>query len=139
MEERVFPLDPNNDISDFDILNWWKTNGRKCPILKDIAWDILAVPVCKVTSQTPFSTSGRVLGLQTWSKKDLCLRLVMVWNERYAYAVTNSQMGLKYFLILIFEVGLSSDSLPTTLTPAQCTSFYDEESEPDTDEVHNCI
>uniref|UniRef100_A0A803N0K1 BED-type domain-containing protein n=1 Tax=Chenopodium quinoa TaxID=63459 RepID=A0A803N0K1_CHEQI len=48
-------------VQDFDILNWWKTNGGTYPILQKIARDILSIPVFTVGSESAFSTSGRVL------------------------------------------------------------------------------
>ena len=46
---------------EFDILAWWKSNGPKYPTLQCIARDILAIPVSIVTSESAFSTSGRLL------------------------------------------------------------------------------
>ncbi|CAI8612990.1 unnamed protein product [Vicia faba] len=45
----------------FDILNWWKVNSNKYPILGQMARDILAMPVSTVASESAFSTGGRVL------------------------------------------------------------------------------
>ncbi|RYQ83566.1 hypothetical protein Ahy_B10g102299 [Arachis hypogaea] len=45
----------------FDILNWWKVNSTKFPILGQIARDVLAMPVSTVASESAFSTGGRVL------------------------------------------------------------------------------
>ncbi|KAL2247132.1 UNVERIFIED_CONTAM: Zinc finger BED domain-containing protein RICESLEEPER 1, partial [Sesamum indicum] len=45
----------------FDILNWWRVNAQRFPILSKMAWDILAVPVSTVASESAFSTGGRVL------------------------------------------------------------------------------
>ena len=45
----------------FDILVWWKENGPKYPILSSIARDILAIPVSTVTSESIFSTGGKVV------------------------------------------------------------------------------
>ncbi|KAH9777022.1 BED-type domain-containing protein [Citrus sinensis] len=47
--------------SDFDILNWWKVNQGKYPILAQMAKDILAVLVTTAASESTFSTGGRVL------------------------------------------------------------------------------
>ncbi|KAE8657562.1 hypothetical protein F3Y22_tig00116989pilonHSYRG00276 [Hibiscus syriacus] len=49
-------------VDDFDILNWWKTNGNNYPTLQQIAKDILSIPVSTVPSESAFSTSGRVIG-----------------------------------------------------------------------------
>lgn len=57
LEEGVLPRSQN-----FDILNWWKTNGVKYPNLQKMARDILAIPVSTVASESAFSTSGRIVG-----------------------------------------------------------------------------
>lgn len=35
-------------VDDFDILNWWKTNGHSYPILQQIVRDIMSIPVSTV-------------------------------------------------------------------------------------------
>ncbi|CAN0843228.1 Zinc finger BED domain-containing protein RICESLEEPER 2 [Linum grandiflorum] len=45
----------------FDVLGWWKVNAFKCPILSEMANDILAVPISTVALESCFSTGGRVL------------------------------------------------------------------------------
>lgn len=57
LEEPVLP-DSNEE---FDILNWWKTNGLKYPIMQMIARDFLAIPISTVASESSFSTGGRIL------------------------------------------------------------------------------
>jgi hypothetical protein len=45
----------------FDILNWWKVNSTKFPVLAHIACIVLAIPITTVASESAFSTKGRVL------------------------------------------------------------------------------
>ncbi|KAK4276763.1 hypothetical protein QN277_014874 [Acacia crassicarpa] len=47
--------------SKFDLLAWWKVNACKYKVLSLIARDMLAVPVSTVSSESAFSTGGRVL------------------------------------------------------------------------------
>jgi hypothetical protein len=54
--EDVEPKDPN-----FDILNWWRVNAPKFPLLARISRDVLAIPITTVPSESVFSTGGRVL------------------------------------------------------------------------------
>ncbi|XP_022889196.1 zinc finger BED domain-containing protein DAYSLEEPER-like [Olea europaea var. sylvestris] len=56
LEEPLFPRTEN-----FKILNWWKINSAKFPILGKIARDILAVPATIVASEATFSVRGRVI------------------------------------------------------------------------------
>jgi hypothetical protein len=45
----------------FNILTWWKGKTNKYHVLSRIARDILAIPVSTVSSESAFSTGGRVL------------------------------------------------------------------------------
>jgi hypothetical protein len=45
----------------FDILNWWKVNSGKYPVLSRLAKDVLVVQVSTVASESAFSNSGRVV------------------------------------------------------------------------------
>ncbi|KAL0295924.1 UNVERIFIED_CONTAM: putative AC transposase [Sesamum radiatum] len=47
------------------ILDWWKTNSPKLPILAKITSDILAVPATTVASEAAFSIGGRVID-ESW-------------------------------------------------------------------------
>ncbi|KAI5313590.1 hypothetical protein L3X38_042766 [Prunus dulcis] len=49
------------DVEEFDILNWWRVNASKYLVLATIAWDVLAIPVSTVASESTFSTGGRTL------------------------------------------------------------------------------
>jgi len=45
----------------FDILNWWKTQGVRYPILVRMARDVLAIPATTVASESVFSLGGRIV------------------------------------------------------------------------------
>ncbi|GJU61935.1 zinc finger BED domain-containing protein RICESLEEPER 2 [Tanacetum coccineum] len=49
------------DDEDFDILNWWKLNSPRFPIVSRMAKDILSIQVSTVASESAFSASGRIL------------------------------------------------------------------------------
>ena len=42
----------------FNILNWWKMNCTRYPILATLVRDVLATPVSSVASESAFSTGG---------------------------------------------------------------------------------
>ncbi|GJR01522.1 putative leucine-rich repeat domain-like protein [Tanacetum coccineum] len=50
----------NEDVEDesdkFDILNWWKVNSPRFPVLSLLARDVLAIPISTVASKSVFST-----------------------------------------------------------------------------------
>jgi hypothetical protein len=48
---------------EFDILAWWKTEGKEYQILSKLAQDVFAVPVSSVASESAFSTGGRVINV----------------------------------------------------------------------------
>ncbi|CAN1825524.1 Zinc finger BED domain-containing protein RICESLEEPER 2, partial [Linum perenne] len=45
----------------FNVLDWWKLNSHRYPILSQMARDVLVVPISTVSSDSAFSTGGRVL------------------------------------------------------------------------------
>ncbi|GKD41656.1 zinc finger BED domain-containing protein RICESLEEPER 2 [Tanacetum coccineum] len=44
-----------------DILQWWKVNGPRFPIVSKMARDILAIQISTVASEAAFSTDGCIL------------------------------------------------------------------------------
>jgi len=58
----MYLKDAKESIDDsFDLLGWWKMNSTKYKVLSRIAKDVLVVPVSTVSSESAFSTGGRVL------------------------------------------------------------------------------
>jgi hypothetical protein len=51
--------DSNDDK--LDILGWWKINASKYKILSKLTQHVLAIPISTVTSESAFSTGGRIL------------------------------------------------------------------------------
>jgi hAT family C-terminal dimerisation region len=45
----------------FDVLDWWKVNYVKFPILSKFLRDILSISISTVASESAFSAGGRVL------------------------------------------------------------------------------
>ncbi|PIA25928.1 hypothetical protein AQUCO_10200001v1 [Aquilegia coerulea] len=56
LEEPVFPRNV-----DFDILNWWKVNAPKYPILSLMARDVLGIPMSTVEFDSVFNIGERLL------------------------------------------------------------------------------
>ncbi|KAM3221584.1 zinc finger BED domain-containing protein RICESLEEPER 2-like [Capsicum annuum] len=62
-EDQEPVLEPGSECEseDFDILNWWKVNSPRFPIISQLARDVLAIPMSSVASKYAFSTGGRIL------------------------------------------------------------------------------
>ncbi|GKB14705.1 zinc finger BED domain-containing protein RICESLEEPER 2-like protein [Tanacetum coccineum] len=59
--DRYLNEDVEDESEKFDILNWWKVNSPRFPVLSLLARDVLAIPISTVASESVFSTGGRVL------------------------------------------------------------------------------
>ncbi|XP_076937151.1 zinc finger BED domain-containing protein RICESLEEPER 2-like [Bidens hawaiensis] len=59
--EKYLGEDREPKDSRFDILQWWKVQQCRYPVLARMARDILAIPLSTVASESVFSTGGRVL------------------------------------------------------------------------------
>ncbi|KAF1889093.1 hypothetical protein Lal_00043312 [Lupinus albus] len=99
LEEDVIKRTP-----DFNILNWWKTNGIMYPTLQAIAKDLLAIPISTVASESAFSTSGRILSPHrsrlNWTTLEalMCVRS-WLWSVENAGNL-NSSLREEYATVL---------------------------------------
>jgi hypothetical protein len=62
--ELLIYLDESNvsiDEEHFDLLNYWKVNSHRFPVVSSMAKRFLAVPASSVSSESTFSTRGRIL------------------------------------------------------------------------------
>ncbi|TVU48891.1 hypothetical protein EJB05_00173, partial [Eragrostis curvula] len=59
--DRYLDENPIPRSKEFDVLQWWKGNSSKYPILARIARDVLAIPASSVASEAAFSTGKRII------------------------------------------------------------------------------
>ena len=59
--DKYLSEDLDDDDDDFNILDWWKVNSHRFPILSQLARDVLAMLISTIASKSVFSTGGRVL------------------------------------------------------------------------------
>jgi hypothetical protein len=62
--ELLIYLDESNvsiDEKHFDLLNYWKVNSHRFPVVSSMAKRFLVVPASSVSSESTFSTGGRIL------------------------------------------------------------------------------
>jgi hypothetical protein len=57
LDEANHPLNDKN----FNLLNYWKVNAPRFPVVSSMAKKFLAVPASSVSSESTFSCGGRVL------------------------------------------------------------------------------
>ncbi|GKB02657.1 zinc finger BED domain-containing protein RICESLEEPER 2-like protein [Tanacetum coccineum] len=59
--DRYLNEDVEDESDKFDILNWWKVNSPRFPVLSLLARDVLVIPISTVASESVLRTGGRVL------------------------------------------------------------------------------
>ncbi|XP_025881816.1 zinc finger BED domain-containing protein RICESLEEPER 2-like [Oryza sativa Japonica Group] len=62
-ELLIYLDEPNVSLEDstFNLLNYWKVNAHRFPVVSNMAKRFLAVPASSVSSESTFSTGGRIL------------------------------------------------------------------------------
>ena len=62
-ELLIYLDEPNASLvdKDFDLLNWWKVNSHRFPVVSRMAKKLLTVPATSVSTESTFSTGGRTL------------------------------------------------------------------------------
>ena len=77
-----------HDDDDFNILDWWKVNSRRFPILSRLAHDLLAMFISTVASESTFSTGGRVFDVY---RSSLTLKVVqaLICNQNWLREQSN--------------------------------------------------
>ncbi|KAK6915840.1 HAT, C-terminal dimerization domain [Dillenia turbinata] len=61
LEKKLYPTQDDEIKDDFNILDYWKSAQAKFSIMSIMAKGILAILVSESTSESVFSTGGRVL------------------------------------------------------------------------------
>ncbi|KAL8170406.1 hypothetical protein V2J09_022210 [Rumex salicifolius] len=95
------------DVEDFNILNWWRDNQKRYPILSKMARDVLAIPVTSVASESAFSTGGRVLDSFRTSLTPKMVEVLICtqdWKRK-----TNARVMVEESLIVLEQMEEGSD------------------------------
>nr|GEW41308.1 hypothetical protein [Tanacetum cinerariifolium] len=59
--DRYLNKEAEDESKKFEILNWWKVNSPRFPILSLLARDVMEITISTMASESVFRTSGRVL------------------------------------------------------------------------------
>lgn len=62
-EWLIYLDEPNHPLTDkdFTLLDWWRLNTHRFPVVSRLAKRFLTIPASSVSSETTFSAGGRVL------------------------------------------------------------------------------
>ncbi|KAI3984968.1 hypothetical protein MKX01_004736 [Papaver californicum] len=82
------------DMKNFDILGWWKTNEQRYPVLSCIARDVLAVPVSVVASKSAFSLGKHVLSDYRSSLTPEILECCVILKDWWKAELKNDMLTL---------------------------------------------
>ncbi|KAG2708411.1 hypothetical protein I3760_05G192200 [Carya illinoinensis] len=80
LEESIYICEEGSDAS-FDALEWWKTNSLKFRTLSKLTRDILATPITTVSSESTFSTGGRVIDPHRASLKTETVQMLLCGSD----------------------------------------------------------
>lgn len=83
--EKYLTENVEDERKNFDILQWWKENSPRFPILSRMARDILAVSVSTVALKAAFSTGGRVLDAFRSSLSPKIVQSLVCAQDRFQY------------------------------------------------------
>ena len=112
---RYLEDEVEDDYEGFELLKWWKSKSTKYSVLSLMARDILAIPISTVSSESAFSTGGRVLDPYRSSLKAETIEALIctqnwikpvtrsVLDENKAFDVLEFETGMNYFLAFIFS------------------------------------
>ena len=104
----------DSDDDDFDILKWWKKRQPKFLVLSQLARDILTIPVSTVSSESAFSTAGRILEERRTSlTSDMvevltCLRDWEHTRKRMQYTTHNEELVDQFQSLYVEEEDVPS-------------------------------
>ncbi|KAL8145710.1 hypothetical protein AgCh_003743 [Apium graveolens] len=90
---------------EFDILNWWKLNGPKFPVLARMARDILAIPTFSVASENSFSKCRRIITDTRSSLNDESIETLMCVKDWLPELKDGSSLCLQDESVLIWFSG----------------------------------
>ena len=97
--EKVEVESDNNLGTRYDILSWWRDINVKFPILSEIAKDVLAIPVSSVSSESAFSTAGRILDPYRSSLSPLMVEaLILTQNWIQTAVLSDKQKSIEQML-----------------------------------------
>lgn len=81
-----------------DVLNWWKTNGARFPLMAQLARKCFAIPASSASSERSFSTAGRIIEKRRTNLKGSSVDSLMFLHDFYKSSNKKDQFILVLFL-----------------------------------------
>jgi len=92
--------------TEYDLLNFWRINNGKYPVLSLIAKDILAMQVTFVASESAFSTSGRVVNPFRSCLSHYMVEVLMCLEQWLKCEIHLNERGVSTIKQLLSEITL---------------------------------
>eukprot|EP00267_Zea_mays_P045151 XP_020397404.1 zinc finger BED domain-containing protein RICESLEEPER 2-like [Zea mays] len=91
--EKYLAEENEEQTTKFNIMEWWKVNSTRFPILGRLARDVLAIPISTVASESAFSTGGRILDDFRSSLTPFMVEALVCTQDwmRHASPITNEE------------------------------------------------
>lgn len=73
-----------------DVLNWWKTNGARFPLMAQLARKCFSIPASSASSERSFSTAGRIIEKRRTNLKGSSVDSLMFLHDFYKSSNKNT-------------------------------------------------
>ena len=93
--EKFLSEDVEDDLSTFNILDYWKVNSSRFPILHRMVRDVLAVPISTVASESAFSSGGRILDPFRSSLTPRMVQALLCTEDWLRVTMSSSRMSVE--------------------------------------------
>jgi hypothetical protein len=67
---------------DFDLMQWWHEHKLTYPVLSILAKDIFTMPVSTISSESTFSTTGRIIEERRWRLNPETVEALTCFKDR---------------------------------------------------------
>jgi hypothetical protein len=87
----------------FDVLLWWKLNAHRYPVVAKMAKNFLSIPATSVSSESTFSTGGRVLDDYRSSLKPVMVEALVCASSWIKGAHNDNKVSLNVVCALLIH------------------------------------
>ena len=96
---------------DLNILQWWRQHENMFPILAKMARDVHSIPVSTVSSESAFSSSGRIIDDRRQSLKPEMVEALTVYKDWCQHESRSQESFMNFELVDDFDMNFQNISL----------------------------